>query len=127
MPWGANFRAWKTPSPTYKKDPEANLREEEWKRSRNMWSTVSLFHAAGRQLYRRGNSWAALPSPEPGFQISPVYDFVPARVRIDRNLRTTLDFPEPSGNLRVFHLLDEDSYPKAIRTSLRRLLSEMLP
>lgn len=92
---------------------------------REMFSTASLFHAAGRQLYRQGDSWATLPSPAPAFQASPVYDFVPATVTIDRELRTPLRISDTTGDLRVFRLLDMENYEKAMTSALRRLLMEL--
>jgi hypothetical protein len=104
---------------------EPVLREKQWGQTRNMWSTASLYHAAGRKLYRAGDSWAARHEPEPGYALAEVFDFVPAEVTIDRDLTTIPKISGAAGPLRLFHLLDLANYEKAMLVSLRRLLAEM--
>jgi hypothetical protein len=107
------------------REPETELRDRIWAETRNMWSTVSLYHAAGRELYRQGDEWAALAAPAAGYTRSPIYEFVPATVTIDRDLRTTLKLDRVTGQFRVFYLLDLVNYERAMLTSLRKLLVEM--
>ena len=84
-----------------------------------------MIHAAGRQTYRKGDSWAALASPAPGFEPSPACDLVPLRVTVDRNLNTNMKLSGVMGNFKVFRIPDRDHYEKALSSSLRRLLAEM--
>jgi hypothetical protein len=105
--------------------PEPALRAEQWKQMRSMWSTASLYHAAGRKHYRAGDSWAVRHEPVPGYALAEVFDFVPAEVMIDRDLRTIPKISGASGPLRLFHLLDPANYAKAMLASLRQLLAEM--
>jgi hypothetical protein len=105
--------------------PETALRAEQWKQNRNMWSTASIIHAAGRLLYRAGDSWTALREPKPGYTLSVTFDFVPAEVSIDADLRVSKKLTDVSGNFKLFHLLDIANYEKAMLTSLRSLLLDM--
>jgi hypothetical protein len=104
--------------------PEPELKQKEWAKTREMWCTGPMIHAAGRQFCRQGDAWAALAAPVPGFQLSPLFDFIPVRVTIDRDLRTTMK-PVSDGPFKVFHILDQKNYEKALVSSLRRLLAEM--
>jgi len=111
---------------TYLKRPiEKDLQEQQWRTTRNMWSTASLYDAAGKQLYRSKDDWALLSSPAKGYDLSPVFDFVPVEVEIDRDLRTTIRPSITPRPVRVFHLLQPDVYNEAMLSSLRKLLSEM--
>jgi len=105
--------------------PERELQERQWRETRNMWSTASIYDAAGLELWRKGDEWAALREPTTGFQPAKTYDFIPANVTIDRNLRTRLSFSGAAKPFRVFHLLDMKNYQASMQNSLRRLLSEM--
>jgi hypothetical protein len=107
------------------KVPDKELIQRHRNDVRETFSTASLLDASGRQLHRKGDTWAALTAPAPGFQLLQVFDFLPARVSIDRDLRTPLDFSNPSEHFKVFHLKDLENYEKAMTTSLRRLLVEM--
>jgi len=102
--------------------PEAPLRDQYWAQTRNMWSTVTLYDAAGRLLFRKADSWAVLHIPERGYELSNVYDFVPASVAVDRDLRTTLTVPGKPGAFRVLRIRDIPNYQPAMLDSLRRLL-----
>jgi hypothetical protein len=104
--------------------PEPELKRKEWGRIRNMWCTGPMIHAAGREFYRQGDCWAAFASPAAGFQLSPLFEFVPANVTIDRDLRTTLK-PKGGGPFKVFHILDRENYERALTSALRRVLAEM--
>jgi hypothetical protein len=111
---------------SYLKRPiETTLRDEQWKKTRHMWSTASLYHAAGRQLYRSQDGWALLSSQASGYELSPVYDFVAVEVEIDRNLRSTVRPSEKPRATRLFHLVQPSVYSEAMLSSLRKLLSEM--
>jgi len=107
------------------RNPEPELKQREWVQTRHMWCTGPMIHAAGRGLYRNQDCWAALSSRTPEFQPSPVYEFVPASVTIDRDLQPTLKLSGATGNFRVFHILDSENYEKAMTTSLRGLLAGM--
>ncbi len=107
------------------RSPEEEPRRRLWRNVRNMWCTAPMIHAAGRSLYRKGETWAALPSPATGFEPTPVFDFVPAGIRIDRDMKTTLDSTDKEGNVKLFHLLDQPNYQTAMTRSLGRLLAEM--
>jgi len=100
------------------------IREREWKRMRNMWCTAVFYHAAGRKLYRRGQEWVASHAAPQGYEPSSLFDFVPARILIDPELRTTLEF---TGRLpfRVLRITDVANYSRAMLTSLRTLLKDM--
>ncbi len=106
-------------------EPEERLRTEQWRQTRNMWSTASLYHASGRRLYRRGDSWAALGEAIPDFKTADVFDFVPARASINQDLNVRLELTEAPQAFKVFRLLDMSNYQEAMISSLRRLLSEM--
>jgi len=105
--------------------PEEDLKRKIWSEKRNMWCTGPFIHAAGRKLYRRGDVWAALSSPELGYELSQVFDFVPVKVTIDREMKTTMDLSAVDGSFKVFRPLDLVSYERAMTSALRRLLSEM--
>ena len=90
-----------------------------------MWCTAPMIHASGRSLYRKGDTWAALTKPQPGFEPAAVFDFIPATVHIDRDMKTTLDTTAAEGNMKVFHLLDQPNYQAAMTSALRGLLAEM--
>src|ERR1700722_12672206 len=90
-----------------------------------MWSTAAIYDAAGCDLYRKKDSWVASPDSVPGFEKVRVYEFVPARVSLDRNLRATLDFAKPAQDFKIFHLPETTIYEPAMESSLRRLLSQL--
>ncbi|NWG14120.1 MAG: nucleoside hydrolase [Acidobacteria bacterium] len=108
-----------------RREPQEELRKEQWRQVRNMWSTASLVHAAGRRLFRSGNSWAALHQPPAGFTRADVFDFSPAKIEIDADLNVRLELTAADRSFRVFRLLDLANYQEAMTSSLRRLLSEM--
>jgi len=110
------------PNAYLRRTPERELQERLWRETRNMWSTASIYDAAGLELYRNDDDWAALPGPSAGFQRAKIYDFVPAQVTIDRNLQTRVSFSSGTKGFKVFHLLDMDNYQAAMQASLRRLL-----
>jgi hypothetical protein len=107
------------------RNPEGAAKQRLWQEGRNMWCTAPMIHASGRSLYRKDDIWAALASPTPGFKPTPVFDFLPADVSIDRDMKTTLNTTSKEGNTRVFHLLDQANYQAAMTSTLRRLLAEM--
>jgi hypothetical protein len=104
---------------------EPEPKQRIWAKGRNMWCTAPMIHAAGRSLYRKDDTWAALSAPVAGFEPARVFDFVAASVHIDRDMRTTLDILPKDGNIKLFHLLDEANYQAAMTSSLRRLLGEI--
>jgi hypothetical protein len=104
---------------------EQSLRDKQWKETRYMWSTAAIYESAGCEIYRNGKSWVASSSLVPGFEKVSLYEFVPARVSIDRDLRVSLAFTRTPGQLKVFHLLDAKSYEAAMQSSLRQLLTHM--
>jgi hypothetical protein len=104
---------------------DKQLRDQQWKETRYMWSTAAIYDAAGCGLYRKGESWVASGHPPPGFEKAFVYEFVPARISIDRDLRITLDFTGAPKQVKVFHLLDPTNYQTAMQWSLRQLLSRI--
>lgn len=122
---GRKIRTIEDPIEYLRRVPEEGLKKEIWNAPRNMWTTGALIHASGRQFYRQGDVWAALDSPLAGVQPSPVFDFVPAKVTIDREMKTTLDVSGATGKFRVFNPLDLGIYERAMTTALRRLLAEM--
>lgn len=107
------------------RSPEEAVKARLWPKGRNMWCTAPLIHASGRSLYRKEDAWAALTLPTPGFKAAPVFDFVPASVHIDRDMKTTLKSMSKEGNTRIFHLIDEANYQVAMTSALRGLLAEM--
>jgi hypothetical protein len=107
------------------KPVEEALRDQQWKEIRHMWSTAAIYDAAGCDLYRKKDSWVASPDSVPGFEKVRVYEFVPARVSLDRNLRATLDFAKPAQDFKIFHLPETTIYEPAMESSLRRLLSQL--
>jgi hypothetical protein len=122
---GGKNSAIEDPLAYLEQEPEPPLQKRVWNEARNMWSTASLYHAAGRELYRRGDSWAILGTPQQGFERTPLYEFVPATVTIDRDLRSTLKVGQSRGQFMVFHLIDLQNYQRAMTVSLRNLLAEM--
>jgi len=104
---------------------EESLRDAQWQQTRHMWSTAPIYHAAGCGLYRSGGSWAASPKPIPGYAHVPLFEFVPARVAVDRNLRVSADPADRSTQFRVFRIIDVPNYQDAMRSSLTRCLSQM--
>ena len=108
-----------------KRDPDSDLKKEQWAMTRNMWSTASMIHAAGRKIFRHDDSWAACEAPIAGFTPSPIFEFVPASVMIDEDLKATLKIGGGKGNFKVFRILDGANYEKAMTSTLHRLLSEM--
>jgi hypothetical protein len=107
------------------KVPDKDLIQKHGNEVRETFSTASLIHAAGRQLYRQGGAWAALPAPQPGLEAWAVFDFVPSAVTIDRDLTTPVDVSKANGKFMSFFLRDLANYEPAMKTSLTRLLSEM--
>lgn len=105
--------------------PEAGLREEQWKQTRHMWSTASIYHAAGCELHRKGDVWVASRFPLAGYRKASVFEFVPGSITIDRNLRTTQEGTDMSKPFRVFRILDLANYRTAMQASLRRCLSQI--
>ncbi|MBZ5667341.1 MAG: hypothetical protein LAO30_22410 [Acidobacteriia bacterium] len=105
---------------------EERERDDQWKQTRHMWSTASIYDSAGLSLYRKGNSWVASHASVPGFEKTPVYEFVPARISIDRDLRATPDFKGALKQQKVFRLLDVPHYEAAMQSALRQTLSEMV-
>lgn len=122
---GGKYSAVEDPLAYLEREPEQLLRKRVWSEARNMWSTASLYHAAGRELYRRGDSWAILGTPRQDFERVPLYEFVPATVTIDRDLRSTLKVGQSRGQFMVFRLIDLQNYQHAMTMSLRNLLAEM--
>lgn len=90
-----------------------------------MWSTATLLHAAGRKLYRKGDDWKALPEAKDGYQEAGVFDFVPVRVSVDRELRTRIEPGNGDTPMRILHLTDVANYERAMFTSMRNLLSAL--
>lgn len=113
------------PNAYLRRTPERKLQDRLWREMRNMWSTASIYDAAGLELYRNGDDWAALPEPSAGFQPTKIYDFIPAQVTIDRDLRTRVSFSGGAKPFKAFHLVDMDNYQAAMQGSLRRLLRAM--
>ncbi len=108
------------------KDPqEKEVKERVWDEYRNMWSTITFLDAAGRKFYRKGDSWAALTEAKPGWEVTPVYEFVPTAVSIDKDLHTTLQPAGAETSLRVLRLLDSENYEQAMISALRRILAEL--
>ena len=104
---------------------EEPLRSEVWAQTRHMWSTVTLYDAAARSLYRQDSRWAVLGRPERGYQRAKVYEFIPAAVTLDRDLRTKLNVPANEGAFRVLRVTDTANYQAAMLGSLRGLLAAM--
>lgn len=122
---GAKDSSSEDPADYLRRTPDKPLKERDGAKVREMFSTASIIHAAGRQLCRQGDSWQALASPTAECRPWPVFDFVPATVNIDRDLRTPVQISETDGRFRIFHLRDLENYEAAMRTSLRQLLAEM--
>jgi len=104
---------------------DQSLRDREWKLIRNMWCTAAFYHAASRKLYRRRDEWVASQTPLDGYQSFSLFEFVPARVLIDSELRTTLEFATRGSPFTVLLINDVKNYSQAMLTSLRRLLKDM--
>lgn len=54
-----------------------------------------------------------------------MFDFVPVRVSIDRDLRTRIDLTGNPAPMRIFHLTDIPNYERAMFTAMLHLLSGM--
>ncbi|MCI0662950.1 MAG: nucleoside hydrolase [Acidobacteria bacterium] len=105
-------------------DLEEPLRSQQWSQTRHMWSTVALYDAAGRSIYRKGDSWVALRGLQPGYERANLYEFARASVLLDRDLRATLKVPGNKGTFRVLRVNDLANYQAAMLGSLRGLLAE---
>lgn len=91
---------------------------------RNMWSTQSLIHAAGRGLYRNGDRWvAAHEAPVSGFTPADVFAFVPVRVETDDKGGTSWKEDRSAGNMQMYTVTDKVNHAKALTSVLRELLS----
>ncbi len=83
---------------------------------RSLWSTASLFTAAGLAVTRDGR---LLPAGEVS---DPLYEFVPVTVTCADDGRTTWQpATQPTGRF-ILHLRDEAAYPRAMAAALRELL-----
>jgi hypothetical protein len=102
---------------------DESLRDRVWAQSRNMWSTASLVHASGRNVYRRENDWTAQREPMPGYKDVTFFDTVRVSVRINRNLRINFT-PDRAGSVRIFRVLLPDDYQPAMQSILRHILTE---
>jgi hypothetical protein len=111
------------PIATLSEPVDESLRDRVWSQSRNMWSTASLLHASGRNVYRRENDWIAQQEPLPGYERVECFDTVRVSVRIDRDLRTNFA-PDPAGSVRIFRVLLPDDYQPAMQSILRHILTE---
>ena len=108
-----------------KRPQERSIKERVWSEQRHMWSTITFLDAAGRKFYRKGDSWAALSKPEPGWEQAPIYEFALTGVSIDRDIRTTLEPADAASSLRVIRILDTENYERAMISALRRILREL--
>lgn len=93
-----------------------------WEMDRNMWCTASFFHAAGRKVYRVGETWRALSQPPPNATPEEVFTFVSARVEVDPSGKTKLVPGAADSNLQLFKVLSPEFYAPAFRDCLRELL-----
>ena len=104
---------------------ERELKERVWREYRHMWSTLTLYEAAGRQMYRRADEWRALAGPQEGWSLAPLWEFAPTSVSIDPDLTAELRPPGPDPTLYVLRQTDPDNYRRAMLTSLRQVLQEL--
>ncbi|MDM8006857.1 MAG: nucleoside hydrolase [Phycisphaerae bacterium] len=89
---------------------------------RNMWCTAPFLHAAGRQVYRRGEEFTSATTRPAGLQTPELFTFTPARVEIDPRGRTQSVIHEPDGLIQVFLVTNTTLYQKAMTDCLRSLL-----
>lgn len=92
-----------------------------WRMDRNMWCTGPFLAAAGREVYRAGDGWAAAPPSPPGGQSAPVFRFVPARVEVDDAGRTKKHIGPDDANVRIFEVTDPERFGEAMQGCLREL------
>ncbi len=102
-------------------DPQ--LKSKHWPRTREMWSTVSFYHAAGKTLQHRGDTWVLAPVSD--MSGSAVFEFIPGRVLIDSNLRTTIEKPASGVSFQILRINDLQNYRQAMLASLHQLLKTM--
>jgi hypothetical protein len=98
-----------------------------WEMDRNMWSTASLLHAAGRSVTKAAGSWAALRQPPANADATSPFTFVPARVEIDAAGKTAVELTAVSPNMQLFKVLSPAEYGPAMRDCLRGLLQSFPP
>jgi hypothetical protein len=105
---------------------------------REMWSTPTLAHAAGREIYRRGDQYVLL-TPADAVRAGladkkmRLFEFVPARVTPTRSegdataapgsLNVELNPPRP--NVALFHQINREDYPRVMISCLENLLGEL--
>ncbi len=81
-----------------------------WDMDRNMWCTAPFLHAAGRKVYRVGDSSG-----------TELFTFVPARVDVDAAGKTRLEPGATNSNAQVFKVLSPESYGPGLQECLRGL------
>lgn len=113
------------PIATLSQAPDASAEKRYGAEYRNMWSTVTLLHAADLHIYRRGSSWVAAQAPASGDVEAPIYEFVPVKIRVDAELRGFLEGPDANSPIRIFHIRDTEHYQAAMLSVLRNLLAQM--
>lgn len=113
------------------KPPEAA--ELKWKDNRGgpprpMWSTAPFFHAADLCIVETSpGHWIARRTLHPGQCKVIPYDFVPVRVLMHDDGRTTLDFTRtgPGQEMFIFKVLDLANYDKILNSCLRELFEHI--
>ncbi len=119
-------------------DPAA--RAAMWTQERNMWSTASLLHAAGREVIRSADgTWKLAPlgpdeaaprenraaGPAATAPASRIVWFEKRRVRLDADGKTQFDDQHGDLDVVVFRRGDEAAYNAAMTAALRDLLRDI--
>ena len=99
---------------------DEKLLAEVGRRHRNMWSTASFLHAAGRTVTRAGRIVPLGAAAEDA-----VFAFEPVRVTCDGEGVTTWRHERAASRRFMFHVRDTKNYAAAMTQAVRSLLSEL--
>jgi hypothetical protein len=101
-----------------------------WAMPRNMWTTIALLHAAGREIYQRRDGQFVARTPQQAADEGladgriDLVRFEPVALRVVANeggkLRLATDFQTPSSHLRISHITDP-RYEQIMTDCLRDL------
>lgn len=109
------------------------VRAEVWAMPRNMWTTIALLHAAGREIFERPDGHFVALSPQ---QATPqglnrrqidVVRFEPVAVRVAQNeggkLKLEVNFQPAQSNVRISRIVDP-RYERIMTDCLRELFRD---
>lgn len=104
----------------------SNKKKRIWKGFRNMWCTAPFIHAAGRKIYKLANErYVTLTAPPNNAKEIQLFEFVPAFVSVDNDLRIEIDLQKGEVNMHVFRVLNKTEYGKVLTSCLRELFKDL--